>query len=246
VGDRLPAGFYPVNITARGAGVPPLFDAVALRDDRHVKFEVHFELGNHNKQADVDAMHAAGWALKSACTYLEDGKVRRHHVWVPHDGTGWLAHGIQLGGLPAALDRWKREGWRPKNFWLNDLERGKGQPGRPLGVLLELDRGVAWQFIAELGAKELAAELATAREQGRRPDALGALGAGKDRTYALSLVPNPDDLGWEFQTDLTSAQFEARMAGQKRLNRRPLVILSEGKGGAARYTAVWIEYARSD
>ena len=244
--DKLPVGFYPASVTARGSTKTPVFDAVAIRDDRRVKFEVHFALGGNAKQADFDAMSRNGWALKTACTYPVDGKVLRHHVWVTDDGKGWLADGIQLGGLPEAIERWKRARLRPTNFWLNESDIGKGLPTRALGVLLEPDQGVVWTLSAELGAKELVVELTAARKQGLRPDALGALGDGKNRTYALSLVPNPDKLGWEFQTNLTADSFETSTAEQKKLNRRPLSVLSEGEGVATTYTAVWIEYARTN
>ena len=85
--------------------------------------------------------------------------------------------------------------------------------------------------------------LAAARRKGLRPDALGGLGNGKDRSYMLSLVPNPSELAWELKTEMTVAEYETAVVVQRKLGRRPLAVMSEARGNEVRYLALWIEYS---
>jgi hypothetical protein len=179
------------------------------------------------------------------CTYPKDGELLRHHIWLADDGNPWFSYGVQLGSLPELLKRWKRDGLKPKGFVLDGPDVGKGLPARPLSIQLEPDRGQTWEFFPELSATELVAKLAEARKQGRRPDLVSSVGNDNNRTYSLSLVPNPDKLAWDFKCNLSETRFETLLVEQKKLGRRPLIVVSEVQETAPKYMAVWIQYSPS-
>jgi hypothetical protein len=222
-----------------------LFEAIAIRNGRNPKFEVHVALGAKNTPIDFNTMGGSGWALHNVCTYPKDGELLRHHIWVVNDGITWFSFGVQLGSLPELLKRWKRDGLKPTGCVLDGPDVGKGVPARPLSIQLERDQGQTWEFFPELSARELVAKLAEARKQGRRPDLVSSVGNDKNRTYSLSLVPNTDKLAWHFECNLSETRFETLLAGQKKLGRRPLIVMSEVQGVAPKYMAVWIQYSPS-
>ncbi len=243
----LPPGFRPVELTARVAALPPLFDAVAVRDARDLPAEAHLELVNADRPGpyhltDFHAMAKAGWALRASCPYDDGADRPRHHVWV-RDGGRWVANGFPQAEAQDRVARWRQDQLRPTKLYLNAADPGRGKPDRPFGVLLADDDGLPWEFTLEVSPAELPVKLADARARGRMPDCLAAVGAGPDRTYALSVVPNPHGLAWEWQSGLTAAAYEATLAAQKTARRRPLAVASEGAGAAARYAALWVEYS---
>jgi tRNA A-37 threonylcarbamoyl transferase component Bud32 len=241
--EALPAGgFRPVEINARGGATPPRFDAIAWRDGDKYPVKPSLELDRHeiNHMTDFNAMQAS-WALRIVCTYDEDRELRRHHIWVK-DERDWAVQGMNLEALPERFAQWKQGGFRPTKFYLNALDPGRGAPTRPYGVILGPAEGLTWEAQFELRATELSQTMAEARKKGQRPDVLNALGIGPNRTYAVSLVPNPVSLRWEFRQDMTVAQYEAALIEQKNAGLRPWVALSEGTGDKVRYMAVWVAY----
>jgi hypothetical protein len=222
-----------------------MFDAIAIRNGRNPKFEVHVALGARNTPIDFNTMGGSGWALQNVCTYPKDGELLRHHIWLANDGNPWFSVPVQLGSLPELLKSRKREGLKPRGFVLDGPDVGKGVPARPVFLQMEPDQGQTWEFFPELSATELVAKLAEARKHGHRPDLVSSVGNDNNRTYSLSLVPNPDKLAWDFECNLSETRFETLLAGQKKLGRRPLMIMSEVQGTAPKYMAVWIQYSPS-
>jgi hypothetical protein len=240
----LPAGFRPTDITARAGAVSPRFDAIAVADGLTPVVETHFDLDRTgvSRGADFTRMAQAGWALRGCCPF-DDGTSRpRHHVWA-RDGGGWFAVPFTLGRAGEVADHWRRDRVRPRTFYAETADTGKGRADRSMGALLDTDHGQPWEFVPELTPSELAARLADTRTRGWRPDALGQFGSGPDRTFALSVVPNPSGLEWEFRADLTTDEYQAELAQQKAAGRRPLAVASAGNGAAVRYTAAWVEYS---
>lgn len=243
----LPSGFRPVELTARVAAQSPLFDAVAIRDGRDLPAEAHLELVNADRPGpyhltDFHAMGKTGWALRASCPYDDGADRSRHHVWVK-DGGGWFANGFPQAEAQNRVARWRQDQVRPAKLYLNAADSGRGKPDRPFGVLLTEAEGLPWEFTLEIPHAGLPAKLAEARRRGWMPDCLAAVGVGPDRTYALSVVPNPHGLTWEWKSGLTAPAYEAALAAQKAARRRPLAVASEGAGAAARYAALWVEYS---
>jgi serine/threonine protein kinase len=243
--NGLPTGFRPADITARAGATPPRFDAVAIRDGRDLPFEAHLDLdhsGVHHMK-DFEAMTGSGWALLISCPYDYGEGRPRHHIWVK-DSAYWYAIGFNLGAVSERILQWKQDEARPRKLYLNAADTGKGLDSRPVAALLQSDDELKWELFPELTAAQLATKLVETRKRKWRPDSLSDMGTGENRTFALSVVPNPTGLAWEFKANLTIAQYESAVAEQKSLGRRPLVVTSEVDGETVRYTVLWIEYTR--
>jgi hypothetical protein len=143
----------------------------------------------------------------------------------------------------ARLDGWKKEQLRPVMYYLNAVDLGRSLPERPYGVLLGPSGDTDWSYHIELSAPELQGELVQAQEDGLRPESLDALGTGDDRTYALTLVPNPSRTRWEYETYPTTAQFEASLKQKKVDALRPYAVMSQVKDGESLYRVLWMEYS---
>jgi hypothetical protein len=247
--EKLPAGFRVADVNHCAGSAPPKFDGTAVADPRGARTQekkLSFGLdaqGGPRHMADFTSMTQAGWDLRVTCPH-DDGKLRpRHHIWTTGEGAGWSVWGLDLRQLNTRLAEWKKDGSRPVKFYLNDPDRGAGAADRPYGVFLESDLGLDWTAHTELTATDLAKTVEAARAAGRRVDSLSDLGTGANRTYCLVTVPNPTELAWTFRAGMTAAQYEAELASQKKVGRRPLSVRSEVVEGSVRYTAVWIEYS---
>ena len=61
------------------------------------------------------------------------------------------------------------------------------------------------------------------------------------RFYAVSLE-NPNDLEWDLQLDMSTAEYEAELIRRKAMGFRPTTVTSYGDAQAPKYAAAWIRY----
>src|SRR5262249_5868911 len=125
----------------------------------------------------------------------------------------------------------------------DNFELMRREPNSHFGTIFEPDQELKWHLYPEVKAAELESKLAAARRHSLRPDALSGFWTAANRTFALSLVPNPSKVAWEFRAGMSVAEYEAALAEQQRLGRRPLAVSSEQDGDRILYTAVWIDYS---
>lgn len=61
------------------------------------------------------------------------------------------------------------------------------------------------------------------------------------RFYAIAL-DNPDNLDWDYQFDMSTAEYEAQLISRKALGLRPTTVTSYGDAENPKYAAAWIRY----
>lgn len=240
----LDPGFVPVFLETAGGSGLPRFNVIAVDDG--FRFEVQYsfdlDLGPINHMTNFNTMMDSSWSLRAVCPFDVADRCGRHHVWV-RDHAAWAAHGSSLKGMQSLLGTKRQQNNRPIQIYRNDLDTGKGTPGRPYSTLWGRDHDQSWEAATELTIDELKNHLEAARDNGRIPVSVSSFGSGADRTYSCVTVVNLTQREWQIESTLSSKELEQSINTRKAAGLRPLSITSEILPDGEQFFVVFVPFS---
>lgn len=142
--------------------------------------------------------------------------------------------------LPESLADQRKKGFKP--FMFVPCHR----PNPVINIMHTMgDSGRnQWRLEASLKKNELGRFTIEAMKNGLFIYSVAAhLNEQGDLRFSALAWENPARLDWTFQEDLTTAEYVAELAKQKREGLRPVSVTSYEEKGSVRYAASWVRYA---
>jgi serine/threonine protein kinase len=231
----LPAGFRPSWIGARQGSADPRFDTVAVADGDSAGWRLRTPAWE-TRTADWKLMSEAGYRSAAGCLYWDNGAGTEVLVWV-RSGPGWGSWGGSRPFMEDKLAAGWREGFRPDFLAAAQFPQG-------LYLTLENRRsGVAWEAKLDLTPDDLGKVVTAYHRKGWHVDQVGVYQNHEPARFLVLASENPAGISWDFQANLSTAEYEAALAERKAGRFRPRSVASYTTEAGVRFAVVWEGYS---
>jgi serine/threonine protein kinase len=237
---QLPVGYLLTWVALRAGTNEPVFDAVAIPISEGPRWHLQLSPWKRHDQ-DFEERTDDGFAPIISFTYFSRrAPAGALFVWVKDD-LGW---GNWSGDIPyvrTKLNDERTAGHRPIYLCTNELPDG---PEYELLTREHADSAAELAF--DLTSAELAAAIQTHRQKEWRPESITVSRRDEKTVFQAVFVENKPKLDWEFQTGLTSSEYEKQLAAPAHAHQRPSIVCSVAADSAVVYTVVWVDATPPD
>jgi serine/threonine protein kinase/WD40 repeat protein len=231
--EQLPKNFRPSHLSVQEGSNGTRFDAIAIDDGTATPFEAHLAL-SHKKtepltldQDDQD-MFRKGWNRILISGYFDSTGYRRHQIW------------SKVSGYSPS--------WRMQKEFTANIAKLKASKSMPLSVT-QYDDGLAlitapddghdWECFKDLTAEQVKTKILECKERKWRPSMVHRHRTDADK-FLLTLIDNPHDEAWEYEANLSIAEYESKLTTNKVRGFRPGYVHSWIVSKEPVYSVIWL------
>lgn len=229
----------PVAMNPRHGTVPTLVDVVAIPNESKSPWQIHCVV---DSAADFQAMlrlnHRPAWRMPMAMG--PETAYKTVFLWVA-DIPFWQTWVGSLDFILSKAGELGIEGFSPGSIFAIDTPEGTSWMLTKVPIP-GADPGAGVRYLPELNEDGLGKQMNEFRARGWRPIRLMQHVGFETPRFAVVFRDNPHRIGWEYDEDIPSADFETRRQQNRDRGLLPTLISSSVKGDDVRYRVVWSEW----